>query len=136
MIVSQLAVLKAGGHYVSLDPSQPPERLLAMAREAKIGCALTTPAHVGRDWGAQASLCDAPEIARESDAPLGTSVHENDLAYIIFTSGSTGVPKGVQLRHGGLANLVRTYARTFELGPRDRSSQTAAYRCASSRRPT
>jgi len=126
MIVSQLAVLKAGGHYVSLDPSQPPERLLAMAREAKIGCALTTPAHVGRDWGAQASLCDAPEIARESDAPLGTSVHEDDLAYIIFTSGSTGVPKGVQLRHGGLANLVRTYARTFELGPRDRSSQTAA----------
>ena len=41
------------------------------------------------------------------------------LAYVIYTSGSTGAPKGVELRHGGLSNLIAWHVRTYGLGPSD-----------------
>ncbi len=48
------------------------------------------------------------------------------MAYLIYTSGSTGQPKGVEVTHGGLLNLVRWHQRAFRVTPADRASQLSA----------
>jgi amino acid adenylation domain-containing protein len=59
--------------------------------------------------------CSAPDCAWDSDT----------LAYVIYTSGSTGEPKGVEITHGSLANLVRWHQRAFGVGPGDRTTLLA-----------
>jgi surfactin family lipopeptide synthetase A len=115
MIVSIIAVLKAGGACVPLDPSYPEERLVYVLADTRLRVLLTqqhlrdrVPAHhdtedvsVDSDW---------PQIASEGkDGVRGQCTPEN-LAYVIYTSGSTGKPKGVQVTH---CNLVHsTHARS------------------------
>ncbi|MCK1795668.1 amino acid adenylation domain-containing protein [Streptomyces sp. XM4193] len=107
LVVSQLAVLKAGGTYVPLDPRSPAERLGRML--AVCGAevvltdddAFTAPEGVAvvRVGGASAEV-DGPDSAPE------VVVHADQLAYVIFTSGSTGEPKGVGVSHRSLLNFV------------------------------
>ena len=52
--------------------------------------------------------------------------NQDHLAYLIYTSGSTGQPKGVELTHGGLTNLVLWHRRAFSVSPNDRASHLAA----------
>jgi amino acid adenylation domain-containing protein len=130
MIVGALAILKAGGAYLPLDPSYPKERLMVMLKDAKTPILVTGqcmadalpehPKHVvtlgpeGRLPGTQSS---EPPIARARGA---------NLAYVIYTSGSTGQPKGVEITHGGLLNLVCWHQRAFRITPDDRASQVSA----------
>jgi len=101
-VVAVLAVLKAGGHYVPLDPDYPAARLALMLDAVRApvvitGAGLTPPAHAGA-------------VLRVDDLgdPLPPrTAHPDDLAYTMFTSGSTGVPKGVAVRHRGVVRLVR-----------------------------
>ena len=65
---------------------------------------------------------DAEKIAAQPDIALQSGVGPDDLAYIIYTSGSTGQPKGVELVHGGLSNLVGWHRRAFQVTPADRAS--------------
>lgn len=109
-IAAMLAVLKAGGVYVPLDPSYPPERLHFMLEDAPIAVVLTQ-----KDWadlfqtGKTTVICLEQEwdaIAQESDENLSTPCTADQLAYIIYTSGSTGTPKGVMVPHRGVNRLV------------------------------
>ena len=70
-----------------------------------------------RDW-------DSIGIEHDS-APL-PYVGSLNLAYVIFTSGSTGVPKGVQIAHRALMNLVAWHRRVYQVKPSDRATQIAA----------
>ncbi len=129
-IVSALGVLKAGGAYLPLDPSYPPERLTFMLKDSKVPVLLTKqlfserlPAGTWREINldvvhAQISECPA-------DSPDG-SVSGKNLAYVIYTSGSTGLPKGVQITHDALLNLVFWHQRTFGVKPSDRATQLAS----------
>jgi amino acid adenylation domain-containing protein len=130
MVVTALAILKAGGAYIPLDPLQPPARLAFMLRdsEARVVVSTTTLAErlpVG-SWQVVSLDGDAEKIAAQPDTPPSVTVKPEDLAYIIYTSGSTGQPKGVELVHSGLSNLVAWHQRAFQVTPADRASALAS----------
>jgi len=120
MIIGLLAVLKAGGACVPLDPTYPAERLAHVFADTQLRVLLTQrqlkPAlPVGRDVEVLCLDSEWERVELESAAPICSQAAPDDLAYIIYTSGSTGKPKGVQITHGNLVHS--TYARSIYYGP-------------------
>jgi amino acid adenylation domain-containing protein len=130
-VVGMLGALKAGGAYVPLDPEDSRERLGFMLRDTRVPALLTRRGLLQRidnplprlPEGEVPVICldEGPGASRAEnpDAPSG------ELAYIIYTSGSTGAPKGVEVLHAGLANLVAWHRRAYGVTPADRMSQVA-----------
>jgi len=113
MLASLLAVLKAGGAYLPLDPGYPARRLEFILADAAAPVLLTQHGLLPRLPAYQARLIlidDAEPRARDLDpappTPPAPPTRAEDLAYVIYTSGSTGRPKGVQVTHRALANLL------------------------------
>jgi amino acid adenylation domain-containing protein len=117
MVVAILAVLKAGGAYLPIDPGYPEARIkhlladsgarlvVAKARFAELAGAVHTV-----DVDDERSY--APDASRlESAASAG------DLAYVIYTSGSTGQPKGVMVEHRSVVNRLAWMQREYPIGP-------------------
>ena len=130
VVISLLAILKAGGVYLPLDPAYPKQRIGFMLDDSKASVLLTLerliqdlPEHraqvVCLDSEAEAIAIDSAEN------PLSSSEPEN-LAYIIYTSGSTGQPKGVLVSHGSIAEHCRDAVKFYELEPADRVLQFAS----------
>ncbi len=109
MIVSLLAVLKAGGAYLPLDPVYPAERLAVMLEDTKAPVLLTQRALLDGLPQHQATVLCVEEIAGTEPEAAQQNVNSNvtpdNLAYVIFTSGSTGRPKGVLVRHRNAVNF-------------------------------
>ncbi|GAU68943.1 putative non-ribosomal peptide synthetase [Streptomyces sp. NBRC 110611] len=112
MVVGLLAVLKAGGAFVPLDPGFPPDRIAYCLADSGVSVLLTQRAVVEDLAPSVATvLCLdelREELAAEPDDFPGVPVDPQDLAYVIYTSGSTGRPKGVQVPHGALGNFLRS----------------------------
>lgn len=110
MVVALLAILKAGGAYVPLDPANPPQRLALMLEDSKISMLVTQSSLASQlpTHSAQVVCLDreASQIIEESPENVPTVVCPSQLAYVIYTSGSTGQPKGVEITHKSLANLL------------------------------
>jgi amino acid adenylation domain-containing protein len=127
LAVALLAVFKAGGIYVPLDPAQPEQRLSLILEETGAPLRLTTEHFAGLVLpGASRVLCldrEAVEIAARSEGDLPPIASPDDLAYVIYTSGSTGLPKGALLAHRGLANLVLSQRALYRVRPGDRVLQ-------------
>ena len=126
MVIAQLAVLKAGGFYVSLDPSYPSERLAYMLEDSQAHVLLTRQllAATLPDCTAQViEVDDEATFAGESDEDFVSEVSHENLAYMIYTSGSTGLPKGVEVRHGGLINLSTWHQQAYGVTSGDRATQ-------------
>jgi amino acid adenylation domain-containing protein/non-ribosomal peptide synthase protein (TIGR01720 family) len=108
MLVALLAIWKAGGAFVPMEPTHPPERLAFVARDASLGALLTeTPlAERVRDLHQPVLCLDAEReaIERESAQNPSPNVTPQNLAYVIYTSGTTGEPKGVMVEHRSLVN--------------------------------
>jgi amino acid adenylation domain-containing protein len=124
-VVAILAVLKAGGAYVSLDPAHPRERLSFQIADAGAPVVLTQTALAGR-----LPELACPVISLDGDLPVRgeappVEVLPESLAYVIYTSGSTGIPKGVEIPHRGLANLVAWHRVLYAVTPADRATQVA-----------
>lgn len=141
MIVALLAVLKAGGTYLPLDPQYPEERLLYMARKLNVRFLLTRSAIlekrslfirefakfrerpnpavtcIDNDWGV---------IGSQDGENIDSGAKQDDLAYIIFTSGSTGWPKGVEIPHKALVNHCIQTGNEYELRSGDKVLQFAS----------
>ena len=130
MVVAALAILKAGGAFIPLDPAQPLERLAFMLRDSEARAVVSTTSLAERlsagSWQVVAIDRDAEKIAAQSDSQPAVTVKPEDLAYIIYTSGSTGQPKGVELVHSGLSNLVAWHLRAFQVTSADRASALAS----------
>ncbi|HSF41300.1 MAG TPA: non-ribosomal peptide synthase/polyketide synthase [Thermoanaerobaculia bacterium] len=104
-IVGILAIWKAGGVYVPLDPAYPQERLAWTIEDAGIEVLLTD------------ERLDPP--GEESEASPGSGAGPDNAAYVIYTSGSTGRPKGVVVRHRSALNLLHALGEGVygETGP-------------------
>ena len=111
MPVAVLAVLKAGGGYVAVDPAYPADRVAYMLEDSRASVVLTTSDVAARLPSIQTPTvlldAEAAEIARESADPPSIDIDTEGLGYVLYTSGSTGRPKGAALPHRALANLVR-----------------------------
>jgi amino acid adenylation domain-containing protein len=110
MLVGLLAVLKAGGAYIPIDPAYPSHRIQMMLEDARVTVLLTEESLRASLSAEGASVVcidsNADEIARKPDTdPVPTTTPDN-VAYIIYTSGSTGLPKGVQITHASLINFL------------------------------
>jgi amino acid adenylation domain-containing protein len=126
MIVGYLAILKAGGGYVPLDPSYPHERLAFMLRDANIPVVLIQEKCRPNfpQTGALFVCLDEHELDEQSDR-LGKAANAVHLAYVIYTSGTTGQPRGVAIAHRSVVRLVHN-ANYIQLSPADRIAQASA----------
>ncbi|MHC5066297.1 MAG: amino acid adenylation domain-containing protein, partial [Planctomycetota bacterium] len=119
MLVSLLAVHKAGAAYLPLDPTYPQERLHYMLDDSAARIIITE-----RKFQSLFEGCDAtplyldelePELTSRSSHRPATRVCSDDLAYVIYTSGSTGRPKGVMIEHRSASNFLLGTARAIEM---------------------
>ncbi|MGY0064532.1 amino acid adenylation domain-containing protein [Streptomyces sp. LZ34] len=125
LLVALLAVAKAGGCYVPLDPAFPADRLGHMAEDARLRLILTTATAQGALGGSSVPRVlldglaseDGPAPAAPGKAACPAS--PEDTAYIIYTSGSTGGPKGVAVPHRALVNLLNSMRHEPGFGPDD-----------------
>ncbi|MCP3059808.1 non-ribosomal peptide synthase/polyketide synthase [Myxococcus sp. K38C18041901] len=118
-VIGMLGILKAGGAWVPMDASHPPERLAYILRDSAAPVLITTDAladliPVG---GEQLVLLDveASCLAALPTSPPVTGLTPRNLAYVIYTSGSTGQPKGALLAHEGLCNTALQTGRHLRL---------------------
>jgi amino acid adenylation domain-containing protein len=123
MLVGILGVLKAGAAYVPLDPEFPRPRIEYILSESKVPILLTLRRHLEALPTSEARvLCLDDELAAwqaPRPKPL-PQIHSHCRAYVIFTSGSTGVPKGVEVTHGSVVNLLRSAWELLGLSQEDR----------------
>nr|WP_264294042.1 AMP-binding protein [Diaphorobacter aerolatus] len=122
MIVSILAVLKAGGAYLPLDPEYPAQRLAYMVADSGIALLLTHRATQGC-IAPTASLCvlEVEQLALQArpESEPCVAVHGESVAYVIYTSGSTGQPKGAAVRHDALSSCMAWMQRSYQLEEAD-----------------
>ncbi|MET0397710.1 MAG: amino acid adenylation domain-containing protein [Longimicrobiaceae bacterium] len=127
-IVGMLATLRAGAAYVPLDPALPAARLELVAADAGVAVVLATEALRGsvpagiRVLPLEGGPADPGGAAGGADEP---PVPLDAAALVLYTSGSTGAPKGVEITHRALLDLVRWHLDAFGVGEDDRTSQLA-----------
>ncbi|MEU3838523.1 amino acid adenylation domain-containing protein [Streptomyces sp. NPDC028635] len=115
LVVSLLAVLRAGGFYVPLNTRYPASRMAMITADVGARAVLTDRAtdaeHTCAAWAGDARVLvvDAPPTLRATSAGAPLPVvpaHPHQLAYVMYTSGSTGRPKGVAITHGDVCALA------------------------------
>ncbi|CAM5528899.1 non-ribosomal peptide synthetase [Streptomyces purpurascens] len=134
LVVGLLAVLKAGGVYLPVDPEYPADRIAFMLADARPSYVLSDSVTAPRlpDLGDVPSvLIDRLDLGQQggrdlTDADRPAPLSPEQLAYVIYTSGSTGHPKGVMMSGGALANLLAWHASAMPVGPGARVAQFTA----------
>src|SRR6266852_1679959 len=130
MVVGLLGILKVGAAYVPLDPDYPTKRLSFMLQDARVPILITQLRLAARFPPAQTKvICldsDKMQLNQQNIDDPASSITASSLAYVIYTSGSTGQPKGVQIAHGSLLNLIFWNQRAFEITASDRATQVAS----------
>ena len=105
LVAAMLGVMKAGGAYAMLDPTNPPARTGSVLRSARASLVLADAAGRARlPAGVEAIDVDALDGGSDAD-PEPRAAPEN-LAFVVFTSGSTGGPKGVEIEHRSIVPLL------------------------------
>ena len=112
-LTAVLAIFKAGGAYLPIEPNFPAERIAKMVARAGAKLVLTPP------------LIEAACAEGYDAGDLGIAVARDQLAYIYFTSGSTGEPKGAMCEHAGLLNHLFAKIDDLEIGAGTVVAQTA-----------
>ncbi|MEU0530190.1 amino acid adenylation domain-containing protein [Amycolatopsis tolypomycina] len=114
LVVAILAVLKAGGAYLPLDPECAEGHLTHVLGDA--GPSLVISPHPV-ETGVPGLALDDPGLATHPQTPPGRRILPGQLAYVIYTSGSTGRAKGVLVSHANVTRLFASAARLFRFGP-------------------
>lgn len=130
-----LAVLKAGGAYLPLDPTYPADRLAYMIADATPVLIVRTSEVPRLNDELVEYVVDEPELQAECQSEASGDLTNADrlsplsashLMYVIYTSGSTGTPKGVAVSHAGTDDMIATQANRIGPGPGDRVLQWAS----------
>lgn len=139
-LTSVLAILKAGGVYLPVEPDFPADRIASMLARADCGLVLTDPGTstststststtlddaVTSLTGVRTSFIDTLCEENREDSDPRVPVGPDDLAYVIFTSGSTGEPKGAMVEHAGMLNHLLAKIDDLGIGEGDVVAQTA-----------
>lgn len=111
LVIAILAVMKAGGAFIPLDPNYPKERFHYVLEDAQALLVLTQ-SHLADNFveiSAPLFFLDQPSenIIKEENQALCRDAQPFNRAYIIYTSGSTGKPKGVEIEHGQLTHAIK-----------------------------
>ncbi|MGJ7609270.1 amino acid adenylation domain-containing protein [Variovorax sp. LT1R20] len=133
LVVSLLAILKAGAAYVPLDVDYPKDRLAFMLQDASPACLISdtasarllpqgTPTLLFDDLDTTVAIA-ARSAANPEDRHRTRPLTASNAAYVIYTSGSTGRPKGVVVTHRGIPSLSTSQIRQFAVTPRSRVLQ-------------
>src|SRR6266487_939982 len=127
-----LAIFKAGGAYLPIEPHFPAERIARTLSRAGCRLVLTERGSTAMLYQAVESLSGVQtlfiELAYEGGYPegnLGIDVAPDQLAYVYFTSGSTGEPKGAMCEHAGMLNHLFAKIEDLKIGAGDVVAQTA-----------
>ena len=130
VMVALLAIYKAGGVYMPLDPTHPIALIELMLSEAK-PCLVLTHTQAKVDWPAStARFCMDQEALALKDYPDQAPEIATELshgAFLLYTSGTTGKPKGVWATHGNLAHYILTAQKKYRFQPSDVLSSIARY---------
>jgi non-ribosomal peptide synthetase-like protein len=134
LYLSQLAVLKAGAAYTSIDPAFPDDQVCNILQDAQAVAILTDAAGLARVGSVRSeveTVLNVIEWVEQIAGPIEPSppppwLTPANLAYIIYTSGTTGRPKGVMIEHGSIANLVQGDLQELGVSPHDRVGQSAS----------
>jgi amino acid adenylation domain-containing protein len=122
MVVSLYAVLKSGSCYVPIAPDYPQNRVDAILQDTGARAVLTTTQHEHRFSNLDSDLILVDDMAEllacylPDDLPV---VDPSALAYILYTSGTTGQPRGIQIEHRGVANMLAAMQHEYGLGADD-----------------
>jgi amino acid adenylation domain-containing protein len=125
LLAAALGVWATGAAYLPLDPEHPAARLADQLDDAGVRLILTDTdppgeAADGRHVLDLATTCATTCAGAPAAASAAVEPDPGDTAYVIYTSGSSGRPKGVEVTHGNLANLVHDFAGRLEFGPGER----------------
>ncbi|WP_431949197.1 amino acid adenylation domain-containing protein [Nocardia lijiangensis] len=136
LVAAVLAIAKAGGAHVPIDPGYPAERVRHMVSDSGAVLGITSAEYADRlpggvDW----LVLDDPATEREcadrspgpvTDADRLAPLRMRHPAYVIYTSGSTGVPKGVTVTHAGLGGMLDETVKRYRLEPHHRFLQVCS----------
>ncbi|KOC08512.1 hypothetical protein AFLA70_8g006431 [Aspergillus flavus AF70] len=130
-VVAILAVFKAGGVYVPIDPAHPRGRIVEVVERVQIKVAITSK----DSFGVLSDLCDSI-VVLDNPPPSNTislpqeirkRAQPSNTAYLLFTSGSTGKPKGVLMSHSAMSTSIVHHGPAFGASPDWRTLQFAAH---------
>lgn len=121
MLVGILAVLKAGGCYVPIDPEYPEDRIRFVLQDSGALMVLTQHEYmsVAATYGGEAVNIMLDELYVGDSSNLDRISSPNSRAYMIYTSGSTGIPKGVMISHRAVSNFITGVSKRIMFAERE-----------------
>ncbi len=115
MAIGLLAILKAGGTYLPIDPTYPKDRIQYMLEDSKAKLLL-----VNKKNNIDINKIDISlnsDVYNFKSQKINIKLKPNDLIYLIYTSGSTGKPKGVMLTHKNITNFLLGVKNIIDFNP-------------------
>ncbi|RYO88738.1 hypothetical protein DL764_008691 [Monosporascus ibericus] len=131
-VVAMLAVLKAGGAFVPLDPEHPVERLREIVSNVEASIVLASPQNAGLLSGSVDCVLEVSEkvcknLARVPPGTPAVPTKPSNAAYVLYTSGSTGKPKGCVIEHAAYCTSAKAHGEAVGITPDRRVFQFASY---------
>ncbi len=122
-VIALLAIAKAGGTYLPLEPATPIERIKGLLHDTGATVVIARPPHTDQPFGPGVRVVGMDEALREAAPPTYTPpvrASAKSPAYVIYTSGTSGTPKGVPIRHESIVDRVKYHIDYLNVTPADK----------------